>query len=153
MKNRIEHIYTDDEEYNIYRVELDEGSYIKVLNPEIPFWEDGAMDFGLDHTWIKASECTEDEIKVAKYLFNELWISENGCTTFIPVQSIYKNLGINRNKLAEILRNFSEQKINFFEEGVLEWEDGSDEIGIFYDFLEYFNIDTDGFDMFNEKND
>ena len=73
MKNRIEHICTDDDNYKIYRVELDEGSYIKIFEPEVPFWVDGPMDFGLDHQWIKASECTEDEIRVAKYLFNELY--------------------------------------------------------------------------------
>ena len=153
MKNRIEHICTDDEKYSIYRIELDEGSYIKIFEPGVPFWDNGETDFGLDHPWIKASECMEDEIKVAKYLFNELWFSENGCTTFIPVENVCEDLEINENKLAKILRSFSEQHINFFAEGVLEWEDDSDEIGIFYDFLEYFNVDADGFNMFDEKGD
>lgn len=146
MKNHIEHVYNDDEGYNIYRVELDAGSYYKVFNPGEEPGEDVVTNWGFTHYWFKASQCYELEIKIVKYLFRALWDSDNGCTTFISVEEICKNCDISKENLRFILQHFGMSTgylgngLDLFNEGILEWQEDENEVGIFFDFFEYFDI-------------
>ena len=158
-------IYNDPEGYGLVRVETDEGAYIRVISfdpDEMPTDAEFAelvakneISLTLDHVWFTAKDCSEKEVKVVRYLYDTLWNSDNGCTTFISIEDVCEDCNITRDKLKEIVTSFGNIKVNFLQEGVLEWETCFDEdeddedIGIFYCFFEYFDIYS--FDTFNQR--
>ena len=152
-KEKVTLIDTDEEGYEIYEVETDSISRIKILCEEDPKY------FEVDHPVITAAQCSREEQVIAKYLFRFLWDSDNGCTTYASISNMIeyleeRNIYLNETDIIYGLESFGEyidnyrDRIDFIAEGVLEYEESEHEIGIFYDFLEYF--DTKSFKMFED---
>ena len=129
--------YEDEDGYHLFKVYRNGLSYFKSA-----YDEDDVINLIPKHRILKKEDMTDRELEIMRYLFDALWFSDNGCTTYIQMEDICEDLNIKDAKeFEEIVRNCA--GIDFLEEGVLEilWDDGED-VGIFLDFLEYFDLET-----------